>query len=123
MPGKAPGVSISVTTGTPIQLVYAAMYRELGVADTVRESVSAGEQEAAAFRKMRVWPARQNAIRQALRRLSADDFGAAFRGLALIDRQSKGRARGDAWQTLDRLLWFLCDPQSIRDQAADAFLS
>jgi DNA polymerase-3 subunit delta len=110
-------------TGTPIQLVYAAMYRELGVADTVRESVSAGEQEAAAFRKMRVWPARQNAIRQALRRLSADDFGAAFRGLALIDRQSKGRARGDAWQTLDRLLWFLCDPQSIRDQAADAFLS
>lgn len=98
--------------GIAIQLVYAAMYRELSVADTVRAAVASGEQEGVAFKRLRVWPARQNAIRQALRRMSGADFGTAFRGLALIDRQSKGRARGDAWQTLDRLLWFLCDPGS-----------
>jgi hypothetical protein len=36
-----------------------------------------------------------------------------FRALGLIDRQSKGRAPGDAWQTLDRLLWFICDPTAV----------
>lgn len=101
-------------TGIAIQLVYAALYRELTVADAVRAAVSAGENEALAFKKLRVWPARQGAMRAALRRLAADDFGEAFRALSLVDRQSKGRARGDAWQTLDRLLWFLCDPAAIK---------
>ena len=99
-------------TGVAIQLVYAALYRELTVASTVRAAVAAGQNEAVAFKKLRVWPARQGAIRQALQRMSADDFGDVFRTLSLIDRQSKGRASGDAWQTLDRLLWFMCDPGS-----------
>lgn len=97
-------------TGIAIQLVYAALYRELTLADTVREAVQRGQSEGAAFKKLRVWPARQGPMRQACRRLSASDFGDAFRTLSLVDRQSKGRAAGDAWQTLDRLLWFLCQP-------------
>ena len=101
-------------TGVAIQLVYAALYRELSVADTVRAATQSGENEAVTFKKLRVWPARQGAMRQTLRRLSGDDFGEAFRTLSLIDRQSKGRARGDAWQTLDRLLWFLCDPAAVK---------
>ena len=101
-------------TGVAIQLVYAALYRELMLADTVREAVQHGQSEGAVFKKLRVWPARQGPMRQAFRRLSKPDFGDAFRTLSLIDRQSKGRAAGDAWQTLDRLLWFLCQP----DQAS-----
>ena len=100
-------------TGIAIQLVYAALYRELTLADTVRAAVAAGEAEAGAYRKLRVWPARQGPMRQAIRRLSATQFSAAFRTLSLVDRQSKGRAAGDAWQTLDRLLWFLCDPRAV----------
>ena len=98
-------------TGVAIQPVYAALYRELMVTETVRAATAAGEDPAAAFRRLRVWPARQAAVRQALQRLSAGDLGEAIRGLSLIDRQSKGRAAGDAWQTLDRLLWFICDPR------------
>jgi DNA polymerase-3 subunit delta len=98
-------------TGVAIQPVYAALYRELMVTETVRAATAAGEDPAAAFRRLRVWPARQAAVRQALQRLSAGDLGEAIRGLSLIDRQSKGRAGGDAWQTLDRLLWFICDPR------------
>ncbi len=98
-------------TGVAIQLVYAAMYNELKNADAVRAAVDGGQADSVVFKKLRIWPARQNAIRAALRRLRAADFGRAFRTLSLIDRQSKGRAPGDAWQTLDRLLWFLCDPQ------------
>jgi DNA polymerase-3 subunit delta len=97
-------------TGVAIQAVTGAVYRELSLADAARTAIDAGESEATAFGRLHVWPARQAPMRQALRRLSARHFGDAFRALGLIDRQSKGRAQGDAWQTLDRLLWFLCEP-------------
>lgn len=101
-------------TGMAIQAVTGAMYRELSVADTARSAISAGESESAVFGRLRIWPARQGPMRRALGRLSAFQFGEVFRALGLIDRQSKGRAAGDAWQTLDRLLWFLCDPAAIK---------
>jgi DNA polymerase III delta subunit len=82
--------------------------------DTVRSAIQSGEQESAVFGKLRIWPARQTPIKQALKRLSALEFGESFRILALIDRQSKGRAGGDPWQTLDRLLWYLCDPSAVK---------
>lgn len=100
-------------TGVPIQAVAGAMYRELAVADAARAAIAAGESEAAAFGRLRVWAARQGPMRRALQRLSGFHFGEAFRALALIDRQSKGRAAGDAWQGLDRLLWYLCDPHAV----------
>ncbi|MBT8041056.1 MAG: DNA polymerase III subunit delta [Xanthomonadales bacterium] len=100
-------------TGVAIQPVYAALYRELMVAADVSSAASSGEGEAAAFKRWRVWPARQGAIRQIMRRLPAEGFGTVFRTLSLIDRQSKGRAQGDAWQTLDRLLWFICRPGEV----------
>ena len=45
-----------------------------------------------------------------LRRLTEPALGQSFQALALIDRQSKGRAGGDPWQTLDRLLVLMCQP-------------
>lgn len=100
-------------TGIAIQAVTGAMYRELTVADTVRAAIAAGENESAAFGRLRIWQARQGPIRQALRRLTGLQIGESFRALGLIDRQSKGRAPGDAWQSLDRLLWFLCEPGAV----------
>ena len=100
-------------TGVAIQAVTGAMYRELSVADQARCALRAGEGEAAVFGRLRIWPARQAPMRKALGRLSEFQFAEVFRALGLIDRQSKGRASGDAWQTLDRVLWFLCDPQAV----------
>lgn len=97
-------------TGVAIQAVSGALYRELTVADTVRAAVSGGESESAVFGKLRIWQSRQGPMRQLLRRLNPSALAASFRALALIDRQSKGRAGGDPWQTLDRLLVQLCDP-------------
>jgi DNA polymerase-3 subunit delta len=93
-----------------IQLVCGALYRELMLADSVRTAVQSGEGETTAFGRLRIWASRQGPMRLALRRLPAQAFGESFRALALIDRQSKGRAAGDPWQTLDRLLCYLCDP-------------
>ncbi|HET6593251.1 MAG TPA: DNA polymerase III subunit delta [Xanthomonadales bacterium] len=100
-------------TGVPIQAVTGAMYRELSLAAAARSAITAGESESAVFGRLRVWPARQAQMRRALGRLSAFQFDEVFRALGLIDRQSKGRAPGDAWQALDRLLWFLCDPSAV----------
>jgi DNA polymerase III subunit delta len=97
-------------TGVAIQAVTGAVYSSLTLADSARSAIEAGESEAAVFGRLRVWPARQPLLRRALARLSARHFGDTFRALSLIDRQSKGRAEGDAWQTLDHLLRFLCDP-------------
>ena len=102
--------SVLQRTGVAIQMVVGALYRELTIADAVRAAVAAGQQEAAAFRRMGVWQARQGAMRRAVRRLDAVQFGDVFRALSLIDRQSKGRASGDPWQTLDRVVRFVCDP-------------
>jgi DNA polymerase-3 subunit delta len=100
-------------TGVAIQAVTGAIYRELGIAEAARSAMSAGESESAVFGRLRIWQARQGPVRRLLQRLSALQFDEAFRALSLIDRQSKGRAAGDAWQTLDRLLWFLCDPTAV----------
>jgi DNA polymerase-3 subunit delta len=100
-------------TGVAIQAVTGAIYRELGIAEAARSAMSTGESESAVFGRLRIWQARQGPVRRLLQRLSALQFGEAFRALSVIDRQSKGRAAGDAWQTLDRLLWFLCDPTAV----------
>ena len=100
-------------TGVPIQAVTGAIYREIGVLDAARAAIAAGASESEAFSRLRVWQARQGPMRRALARLSGFHFGQVFRALGLIDRQSKGRAPGDAWQALDRLLWFLCDPAAV----------
>ena len=96
-------------TNIPIQLVTGSLYRELMLADSVRTAVRSGENEAAVFRKLRVWPARQAPMKAAIQRLAENGFAPAFRALALIDRQSKGRASGNPWQSLDRLLCTLCE--------------
>jgi DNA polymerase-3 subunit delta len=101
-------------TNIPIQLVTGSLYRELMLTDTARSALRSGENESAVFRKLQIWPARQGPMKQAMRRLSDEDLGESFRALSLIDRQSKGRAAGDPWQTLDRLLWSLCEPGALR---------
>jgi DNA polymerase-3 subunit delta len=102
-------------TNVPIQLVCGSLHRELMLAETAQRALDSGGNESAVFRQLQVWPARQGPMRQAIQRLARRGFGDAFRGLALIDRQSKGRADGDPWQSLDRLLCDLCErPDSTR---------
>jgi DNA polymerase-3 subunit delta len=101
---------------TPIQGVVGALYRELSLAGTVRAAIRSGENESSVFRKFNVWSTRQGPMKAAIRRLSEYSLEDSLRSLALIDRQSKGRAAGDPWQTLDRLLWHLCEPGAVHLQ-------
>jgi DNA polymerase III delta subunit len=58
----------------------------------------------------------QPLFRHALSRLSDRQIGDSFRALALLDRQGKGRAAGDPWQTLDQMLLALCAEPMINER-------
>ncbi len=98
--------------GVAIQVVTGALYREMSLVESVNSALSGGEDAATVFGRLRIWPARQGPIRDAGRRLGSRGCGEVLRRLSLIDRQSKGRAAGDAWQSLDHLLCYLCNPET-----------
>jgi len=92
---------------TPLPLLLGALIRELKITEACRLAIRAGKPEAGVFKRLNVWPKRQQQVRAAARRLDTRSLFGAFRTLALIDRQSKGRAAGDPWQSLDSLLFQL----------------
>lgn len=89
---------------TPIPMLLGALLKELKSTEAFRLARRAGEPEMSVFRRMHIWHSRQNTISMAARRLNTLKLYAAFKHLALIDRQSKGRAAGDPWQSIDALL-------------------
>ena len=89
---------------TPLPLLLGALLRELKAVEAYRLAVRGGENESMIFRRLNVWQNRQHTIRAAARRLDTLKLYAAFKMLSLVDRQSKGRAKGDPWQSIDTLL-------------------
>lgn len=89
---------------TPIPLLLGALLRELKTTEAFRFAMRGGEAEATVFRRLNVWHNRQSTVRSAARRLKTRQLFDAFRQLSLIDKQSKGQAAGNPWQSLDRLL-------------------
>ena len=95
-------------TGVPVQLIIGALYRDLRILEALKMALDAGENETTAFRKFNIWRSRQGPMRQAAGRLNMNRLMEAFSRMALIDRQSKGRADGDPWHSLDHLVCALC---------------
>ena len=89
---------------TPLPMLLGALLKELKTTETFRLAMRAGEPESMVFRRLNVWHNRQNTVRTAARRLDTRKLFEAFKLLSLIDRQSKGRAAGDPWQSIDTLL-------------------
>lgn len=89
---------------TPLPMLLGALLRELKTTEAFRLAMRGGEQEMTVFRRLNIWQNRQNTIRAAARRLHTRKLFEAFKMLSMIDRQSKGRADGDPWQSIDALL-------------------
>lgn len=89
---------------TPLPMLVGALLRELQTTEAFRLAMRSGEQESMVFRRLNVWHNRQNTVRMAAGRLDTRKLFKAFKQLSLIDRQSKGRAAGDPWQSIDTLL-------------------
>jgi DNA polymerase-3 subunit delta len=95
-------------TGVAIQLITGALYREFSLLEAFRKSRAGGDNERAAFSRLRIWQAKQGPMRAAASRLTRKRLNDAFQALSLIDRQSKGMAPGDAWHSLDHLVCSVC---------------
>ncbi len=89
---------------SPLPLLVGALLRELKTTEAFRLAMRGGESEAMVFRRLNVWYNRQNTIRSAAKRLDTRSLFGAFKTLSLIDKQSKGRALGDPWQSIETLL-------------------
>jgi DNA polymerase-3 subunit delta len=89
---------------TPIPPLIGALLKELKTTEAFRLAMRAGEPEAAVFKRLNVWYTKQGLIRNAARRLDTRKLFGAFKLLAVIDCQSKGRAAGDPWRGIDELL-------------------
>ena len=80
---------------------------------------AAGGNLSAAFRAERIWPAREGLYRKALVRADRMHWEACLIQAARVDRTSKGReigpdgkATGDAWRELERLLAAVAMPRA-----------
>lgn len=72
----------------------------------------------AAFKAQRVWDAKQPMYRRALQRHLPDSWDALLVQAGLVDRIAKGRAPGDAWLALERLMLALSERGALRMLAA-----
>jgi DNA polymerase-3 subunit delta len=86
---------------------------------TIARLAGAGGNLSAAFRAERIWPAREGIYRKALSRADAAHWERCLAQAAYIDRISKGRetddtgkAFGDAWLQLERLIVAIAQPRS-----------
>lgn len=69
---------------------------------------------AAQARAERLWQAREQLFRQALRRAPREHWLACLARAARIDRIAKGREQGDAWLEAERLIAAMAEPRAAR---------
>lgn len=99
--------------GEAIPALTGMLARELQTLSRLARLQGNGGNLAAAFRELRVWESRQAGYRRALARHAPAQWDRFVAALAAVDRQSKGRADGDAWLALERLLLAVAEPRAV----------
>ena len=74
--------------------------------------LAASNNLAAAFRAEHIWPARETLYRKALGRAGRGHWDDCLVQAGRIDRLSKGRGFGDAWNEFERLLLAIAKPRA-----------
>ena len=67
---------------------------------------------AAQARAERLWPAREQLFRKALRRAPREHWLACLARAARIDRMAKGREQGEPWREAERLIAAIAEPRA-----------
>lgn len=93
----------------PSQIIVAALVRELAVLQQFRGLIR-GMPEQQVFRQLGVWQSRQQAVKTAVRRISAVQLRDAVIRLAELDRIGKGQQYGEFWIRLEQLIMMLTEP-------------
>lgn len=72
-----------------------------------------GGNMAAEFKTQRIWDSKQAVYRRALQRHSAAKWERLLVEVGRVDRIAKGRAPGDAWQVLERVLLAVAESKAM----------
>ena len=70
------------------------------------------------FRALRVWDSKQALYLRALKRHDASRWSRFLARAGQIDRIAKGRAPGDEWRELERLLVAVAEPRAMKLMAS-----
>jgi DNA polymerase-3 subunit delta len=98
--------------GEVIPALMGMVVKELLTVATLARVQARGGNMAAEFRAQRVWDSKQATYRRALQRHAAPHWERFVAEAGRIDRIAKGRAPGDAWQVLERLLLVVADAKA-----------
>ena len=108
MNGEAPQVARMLTglraEGEAVPALMGMVVKELQRAATIARVQARGGNVSAEFRAQQVWDSRQAAYLRALKRHPAMQWEQFVAQAATVDQAAKGRAAGDPWRLLERLL-------------------
>jgi DNA polymerase-3 subunit delta len=90
--------------GEAVPALLGMVVKELQRTAAVARVQARGGNLAAEFKAQQIWESRQAAYRRALARHPAPRWERFVAEAGLVDRMAKGRAAGDAWIALERLL-------------------
>ena len=98
--------------GEAIPALMGMIVMELTRAASLAQVQARGGNLNAEFRAQRVWDSKQAVYTRALQRHPAPRWDQFLAAAGRIDRIAKGRAPGDAWQALERLLVAVAEPRA-----------
>lgn len=99
--------------GDAIQALMGMVVMELQRAAALARVQDRGGNLAAEFKAQRVWDTKQATYKRALQRHGAARWERFVVEAGRIDRIGKGRAPGDPWQALERLLLAIAEPKAL----------
>jgi DNA polymerase-3 subunit delta len=104
--------------GDAVPALLGMIVMELQRGAALAQVQAQGGNLSAAFKAQRVWDAKQPMYQRALKRLPVRAWEMLLVQAGLVDRIAKGRAPGDAWVALERLVVALAERGGLRLLAA-----
>lgn len=98
--------------GEAVPALLGMVVKELQRTAAVARVQARGGNLAAEFKAQQIWESKQAAYRRALQRHPAPRWERFVVEAGLVDRIAKGRAAGDAWVNLERLLLAVADAKA-----------
>jgi len=98
--------------GEVVPALLGMVVKELQRVAAIARVQARGGNLAAEFKAQQIWESRQAAYRRALPRHSARQWEQFVARIAAVDQAAKGRAAGDPWVLLERLLLAVADSRA-----------
>lgn len=100
------------TEGEAVHALMGMVVMELQRVASLARVQARGGNMAAEFKAQRIWDSKQAVYRRALQRHAAPHWDRLLVEVGRVDRIAKGRAAGDAWQVLERVLLAVAEPRA-----------